>query len=143
MSKLIQLLDAAKTQRGTYGQVAEELGINQTRISEWKKSKYKPDASQLAKLAEMAGWPVLETVAEVETELHPEAAQVWQRALGKLRAAGVAATLTIVSLGSLMASLAAPADANAQDLRGKIGDWRKRCPLPPNSRAFQCVPYER
>ncbi|CAG2273071.1 helix-turn-helix domain-containing protein [Burkholderia sola] len=43
----------------------------------------------------MAGLPPFETLAEVEQEIDEKNASVWARALGNLRAAGVAATVTL------------------------------------------------
>lgn len=91
-----ELLDAAKRKTGTYAEVAKRLGIAPARVSEWRKGVFKPDASQVAQIAEMAGLPIFETVAEIETAAHPEAAEVWSKALGKLKAAGVAAAWLLV-----------------------------------------------
>lgn len=89
---LMDLLAAAKKKRGSFGVIADEMGLHQSAFSAWKKDKHHPSASQIAFLAECAGWPVLETVAQVESELETRFASVWAGALGKLRAAGVAAT---------------------------------------------------
>jgi len=110
---LSELLDEAKKKQGTLGRVAELLGIQQSAISHWRKGTYKPDTTNIVKLAELAGLPVLETVAQIESQLHPEVSEAWQRALGKLRAAGVAASVTSTTLvtATLLASL--PSEANA------------------------------
>lgn len=92
---LTELIDAAKTKVGTLGQLAEKLDISPSRISDWKKGSYKPSATVIALLAEIAELPVLETLAEVEAQLHPEVSAVWQRALGKLRATSVTATVML------------------------------------------------
>ncbi|APR36712.1 helix-turn-helix domain-containing protein [Paraburkholderia sp. SOS3] len=94
-----ELLDAAKRKKRTLGAVATELGLNQTRLSEWRSGRFKPDATQIAELAEMAELPIFETVAQVEASLAGDHGKVWERALGKLRAAGVAATV-ILALGT-------------------------------------------
>lgn len=91
-----ELLDAAKRKIGTYAEIAKRLGIAPARVSEWRKGTFKPDASQVAQIAEMAGLPVFETVAEIEISVHPEAATVWQRALEKLKTAGVAASSILI-----------------------------------------------
>lgn len=93
---IAELLDAAKRKKKTLGGVAEGLGVHQNRLSEWRKGTHKPDATTIAQLAEIAGLPIFETVAQVEASLYNgEAAKVWERALGNLRAAGVAATVIL------------------------------------------------
>jgi transcriptional regulator with XRE-family HTH domain len=112
---IAELLDAAKRKKKTLGAVADGLGVHQNRLSEWRKGTYKPDATTIAQLAEMAELPIFETVAQVEASLdHSKAAAVWERALGKLRAAGVAATV-ILTLGT---SLATSHDARAAGVQG-------------------------
>lgn len=96
-----ELLDAAKRKKRTLGAVAHELGLHQSRLSDWKSGRFKPDATQIAQLAEMAELPIFETVAQVEASLTGEGGKVWERALGKLRAAGVAATV-ILTLGTCL-----------------------------------------
>jgi transcriptional regulator with XRE-family HTH domain len=79
------LLDRAKEQsKKSFGDLAKELGRNQTRISEWRSGQRKPDAGELAFFAEKAGFrglEIFEAVAEIESQLRPEYAEVWQRAL--------------------------------------------------------------
>jgi transcriptional regulator with XRE-family HTH domain len=86
-----ELLDAAKRQQGRYQDIADKLGVKPPRLSEWKKGVCTPDTSQIALIAEMAGLPVLETVAEIENSLRPNTALIWHRVLGKIKAGGVAA----------------------------------------------------
>lgn len=98
----LQLIELAKKNSGlSLGQMAKELGIQQTRISEWKKGLFKPEAGELAYFAEKAGLPILETVAEIEEQFDPRFAHIWAKALGNLRAAGIAASLNLVPV-SLM-----------------------------------------
>jgi transcriptional regulator with XRE-family HTH domain len=94
-----ELLDAAKRKQGSLGSVADRLEFHQSRLSEWRSGKRKPNASEILVLAELAGLPPLETLAQVEQELDEKHASVWARALGNLRAAGVAATV-ILTLGT-------------------------------------------
>ncbi|MBN3805514.1 hypothetical protein GXB81_21020 [Paraburkholderia sp. Ac-20336] len=84
-----ELLDAAKRKKRTLGTVAKEMGLpNQTRLSEWRSGRFKPTATQIAQLAEIAELPIFKTVAEVEASLEVgDAAQVWQRALKTLNGA--------------------------------------------------------
>ena len=92
---LIELIDAARRGKGTLGQMAEELGIHQSAFSAWKKGKHQPSAHQIAYLAECAGLPILQTVAEIEAQLDERYASIWREALGKLTAAGVTAALVM------------------------------------------------
>ena len=85
---IAELIALAKKQSGmSLGAMAQELNIRQARISEWKKGQFKPDAGELAYFAEKAGLNVAETVMEIERELDPRFAPIWERALGNLRAA--------------------------------------------------------
>lgn len=105
-----ELIDAAKRAKGSLGTVAEGLGMHQNRLGDWRAGRRKPDASEIAYLAECAGLPVLETVAEIEAQLDEKHAPIWQAALGKLRAAGVAAT---VILGLSISSMTVPTSSEA------------------------------
>lgn len=88
---LSHLIEEAARAAGGKKQLAAELNKHPSRISEWVAGRQKPDAHELAFMAARAGLPVLETVAEVEAELDPRYSSIWRAALGKLRAAGVAA----------------------------------------------------
>lgn len=80
------LIDAAKNKSGLQlGQIAEEMHVPQARISEWKKGKYRPAASQIIYLADKAQLPAIEVLAEFETETHPEMAGFWKKAVRELR----------------------------------------------------------
>jgi transcriptional regulator with XRE-family HTH domain len=94
-----ELLDAAKRKQGSLGAVAQQMGIEQSRLSKWRVGDRKPDAAEIMLLAELAGLPPFETLAQVEIELDDKHQSVWARALGNLRAAGVAATV-ILTLGT-------------------------------------------
>ena len=78
---LNNLIDDAKRNAGSLGSLAKELGKSQSRISEWKAGTRKPDASEIAFLAERAGRSVLATVAEIEAELNPRYAILWKNAV--------------------------------------------------------------
>ena len=110
-----ELIHRAKKAKGSLGNVAKEIGIHQSILSEWKAGRRKPDANEIAYLAECAGLPVLETVAEVQANLSADSryAPIWKAALGKLRAAGVAATLI---LGVSISSLGTPSKCHAEGL---------------------------
>ena len=95
------LIDLAKKNSGmSLGDMAKELGYHQAKITEWKKGTFEPSAGVLAYFAEKAGLPVLETVAQIEEQFDPRFAHIWAKALGNLRAAGVAATVTLIPLTS-------------------------------------------
>jgi DNA-binding transcriptional regulator YiaG len=80
------LIDAAKEKSGqTLGDFAKELDRNQTRISEWRTGKSKPDANEIAFFADKAGLPVIQTVAELEADLNPRYAYIWKKAVSELR----------------------------------------------------------
>src|SRR3990167_9528647 len=99
--QIATLIDMAKKRSGmTLGEMAAEIGISQNRITEWKKGQHQPPAGVLAFFAEKAGLNVAETVMEVEKTLDPRFSQIWERALGNLRAAGIAATVTMAPLTS-------------------------------------------
>ncbi|WP_232484628.1 helix-turn-helix domain-containing protein [Burkholderia ubonensis] len=91
-----ELIDKAKQATNSLGVVAEKLGKSQSRISEWKKGVGKPSATDIMLMAEMAGLPPLETLAEVESQLDADRASVWQRALTSLRAASVTGALALL-----------------------------------------------
>lgn len=113
---LIELIEQAAARAGSHGELAKLLDRHQTRLSEWKKGKQKPDAHEVAFMAELAGLPVLETVADIEAQLDDRYAAVWRNALGKLKAAGVAAGVVLT-----VGMMAAPEKANAGAHLGNAG----------------------
>lgn len=83
---VVSLIDAAKEKSGqSLGDLARELDRNQTRISEWRKGTAKPDANELAFFADKAGLPIIQTVAEIEADLHPRYASIWSKAVSEMR----------------------------------------------------------
>ena len=92
---LPELLDAAKRRKGSLKEIAADLGMHANRLSDWRAGRLKPSASEIAYLAECAGLPILETVADIESQLDSQHSGIWKRALGNLRAAGVAATVIL------------------------------------------------
>lgn len=85
--QIVDLISAAKKASGLkYNQMAEELHVTPSTFSAWKKGDYKPSASEIAYLAEKAHLSVLETVAEIESQLRPDLADVWKRALNRSKA---------------------------------------------------------
>jgi hypothetical protein len=63
---------------------------------------------------ELAGLPVFETLAAIETTLEADRASVWLRALGNLRAAGVAAGV-VLGVGAVTLAGVAPQKAQAAE----------------------------
>jgi transcriptional regulator with XRE-family HTH domain len=108
-----ELLDAAKRKQGSLGEIARRFGFDQSRLSNWRSGKRRPDAGEIMLLAEMAGLPPFETLAQIEQELDEKHQSVWARALGNLRAAGVAATVILgLSIYSMMPRNASAAVTN-------------------------------
>lgn len=66
---LNELIDAAAEVTGGKGPLAKEMGKAPARVSKWVSGKYKPDASEIAFMAKLAGLPVLQTVADIEQQL--------------------------------------------------------------------------
>lgn len=89
-----ELVDAAAVEARNQRALAEKLGVHPNMVTHWKSGKHKPDATQIAALAECANLPILETVAEIEADLDERNGEVWRRALRALQGAGVAATIT-------------------------------------------------
>lgn len=108
---LPDLIEAAIACKGSRKIVADGLGQDPQRLTDWKAGRRKPDAHEIAFLAECAGLPILETVAEIESQLDDRYAHIWREALGKLKAAGVAAS-SILILQGLLAGIA-PENAQA------------------------------
>jgi transcriptional regulator with XRE-family HTH domain len=129
------LIDQAATKSGqTQAQLADDLGVKPARLSEWKSGARKPDANEIAYFAVKAKLPVLETVAEIEGSLSSRYAPIWQAALGKLRAAGVAATVTLTLLASLMMGF--PTESQAHDPGGSLTSVSAKTKKPPSGGFF-------
>jgi transcriptional regulator with XRE-family HTH domain len=80
-----ELIDAAKRKKGSMSAVAEGLQMNQTRLSDWRAGRRKPDANEIAYLADSAGLPVFETVGMIQMQLDNRFSTIWQAALKKLQ----------------------------------------------------------
>lgn len=89
------LIELASKKYGTRAGLARAMKKSPSRVSEWASGDQKPDAHEIAFMAECAGLPVLATVAEIESQLDERYASIWREALGKLAAAGVAATMVM------------------------------------------------
>lgn len=84
--KVQELVGMAAAKAGSGKALAERMRKSPSRISEWKSGQRKPDAAEIAFLARVAGLPVLITLAFVEKDLHPETAELWDAALGEVKA---------------------------------------------------------
>lgn len=82
---LRNLIDLAAEKTGSKAALARAMNKQAPRISEWYRGEQKPDAHEIAYMAERAGLPVLETVAEIEAQMDERYAAIWQNALSKLR----------------------------------------------------------
>lgn len=129
---LQELIEKAAEAQGSLKQLAASMGKHQNRLTEWKKGTHKPDADEIAFMAKVAGLPVIQTVAEVQSELDSKYASIWREALGKLTAAGVAATVGAVMVMSPQNANASPSQVNAErstlcimSTRRKLSDWLK------------------
>lgn len=70
------LIDLAKRKSGLcLGQMANELRVSASRLSEWKGKKSEPSAEQVSYLAIQAGLPVMQTLAT----LQPESVELWRK----------------------------------------------------------------
>ena len=128
--KIGELLDAAKRARGTFGALADEMGCHQNRFAEWRKGTRRPDAGEIIQLAEIAGMPAFQTLAQIESELDEKHSAAWRKALGKLTAAGLAATVAAVIVMSPQNANASPSQVSALapdcilcQLRRRLSEW--------------------
>lgn len=108
---LSELIELAVEKAGGRKELAEGLGMHKNRLTDWKGGSRKPDAHEIAYLAKVAGLPVLSTVAEIESQLDERFSSIWSEALGKLTAAGVAASALVAAFGM------SPDSANASPAR--------------------------
>lgn len=74
-----RLIELARLEEGSYKKVAEKMEISNTRISEWKNGKFRPEAKTILQLAEIAGLNPAETLFEVMQELDKENAHLWKK----------------------------------------------------------------
>ncbi len=83
---IAELIALAKVRSGkTQKEMAEEMGHKvKTRISKLGTGRLKADASEIIYLAEAAKMPPIDVLAQIESERHPELAQVWQSLIKKM-----------------------------------------------------------
>jgi len=98
-----QLIDLAKKNSGmSLGAMAEELGVQQSRISEWKSEIRTPDTGEIAYFADKAGIDVARTVMDLQRTVDPRFTEIWERALGNLHAATNQAATPSLAISSKM-----------------------------------------
>lgn len=124
LSNLIELAAAAA---GSKSALAREMGTRPQRINEWARGAEKPDAHEIAFLARKAGLPVLETVAEIEAQLDSRYSEIWREALGKLKAAGIAASVAAIAMINPAPADAMPRPAASAGTQSVyyVNRWRK------------------
>jgi transcriptional regulator with XRE-family HTH domain len=93
---LSELIEAAAYQAGNQLDLAKEMGKHPSRLSEWKKGKHRPEPGEILRLAEIAKLPAIQTLVEIESQLDEKHSKLWKDALGKLTAAGVAASAFLI-----------------------------------------------
>ena len=81
---LKELIEQAEKNAGGQKSIAEGLGRSYKRLCEWKKGIGKPDANEIAYLADIAGLPILETVAEVQKEMSTDYRAIWEKAMNQV-----------------------------------------------------------
>lgn len=89
-------------------QLSKALGIPSAQISEWKNNKKWPGNEYTRRLAQAAGLPVLEVIAELEMEhaATEEAREAWGKALARWRGIEGAALPGLLALiGTASAAL--------------------------------------
>ena len=72
-----EIIEKARQNKGESRKIAEEMNIHPARISDWLAGRRKPEVSEIALLAKIAGMPILETVAAVEMELNDKYKDIW------------------------------------------------------------------
>lgn len=81
-----ELIAKAAKQTGSMKALATKLKKNPGRITEWNQGIRKPDAYEIAKIAEICKMPIFRTIAEIEINLFPENKQTWEKAIKELNA---------------------------------------------------------
>lgn len=78
---IAELIALATVRSGkSRGELAAELGYkNQSKLSKLSAGENKPTATEIIYLAEKAKLPPVKTLAEIEAEMHPEFAAIWNK----------------------------------------------------------------
>ena len=80
-----ELIMKAREKAGGYEPIAKGLNMSKNRLTDWKAGSRKPDANEIAYLADIAGLPILETVAEVQKEMSNDYADLWEKAANEIK----------------------------------------------------------
>ena len=99
-----ELIEKTSKIKGGKQKVAQELNTHPNRISDWLAGRRKPEAAEIALLAEMAGMPILETIAAIEEELDDKYKDIWKRILNDWRAQRDSNPRPLPSEGSTLSS---------------------------------------
>lgn len=84
--RVAELIAIAKVRSGKDQKVlAEEMGIDPTRLSNINKGKAKATASEIVYLAQQAQTDALRALADIESEREPRFAMAWNHALSALK----------------------------------------------------------
>lgn len=92
-----ELIEMAAKAAGGKSKLAQLLEKAPARVSEWLSGKGQPSDDDVMLMAELAGLPQVNTLLSVKAESGSKYAARWRDALGKLTAAGIAATVTLAT----------------------------------------------
>lgn len=137
---LNELIAQAANEAGSLRELAREMGKHQNRLCEWKNGTAKPDANEIAYMADRAGKPVLKTVAEIAENTDDRYASIWRNALKKLTAAGVAATVGAVMVMTPQNANASPSQVGVKSVSLYIMSTRRKALKWVISRMRRFVP---
>ncbi len=99
-----EIIEKASLKTGGKVKLAEKINTHKNRISDWTSGRRKPEAAEIALLAEIADMPILETVARVEMEVNDKYKDIWTRALKDWRAQRDSNPRPLPSEGSTLSS---------------------------------------
>lgn len=124
MKKIAAYLDEA-IERGiakNSADLARELGVSRSALSEWRAERNSPNDDQAVRLAELLGKDPGELLAEcgAARAKTPETRKAWER---------IAARMAGATMAGLMAMTALPQDAHAltSDYRESVGSNFQKC----------------
>lgn len=85
---IAELIALAKVRSGkTQKEMAIDMGYNNpNQVSKLATGIKAPDASEIIYLAQTANMQPMEVLADIESQRHPELAQVWKTTLDRMRA---------------------------------------------------------
>lgn len=133
---LTDLIEAAAMKAGGKSKLAGRLNKAPARISEWLSGAKTPNDEDVFDLADIAGVPRLTALCEVRASNPAPGAERWREILGKLTAAGIAASM-------VMGVTLIPDRANATQTAGTVRPEPTApvAPSPSQVRHAQSVYY--